>query len=122
MDRLFLGIGALSALVGVAAGAFGAHGLKSRLDAEMLTIFEVAVRYQMYHAFGLIAVAWAHTRWPVSAVTAAGWLFVAGTLLFSGSLYLLSLTGLRWLGAITPLGGLAFLAGWACIAWAAWRA
>ncbi|HEU4387461.1 MAG TPA: DUF423 domain-containing protein [Blastocatellia bacterium] len=121
MERMFFAIGAVSALIGVAAGAFGAHSLKARLDAEMLSIFEVAVRYQMYHAFGLIGVAWAHTRWPVGAVTIAGWLFVIGTLLFSGSLYALSLSGVRWLGAITPLGGLAFLVGWACLAWAAWK-
>ena len=122
MERVFFAIGAVTALIGVAAGAFGAHGLKNRLDPEMLSVFEVAVRYQMYHAFGLIAVAWAYTRWPVAAVTASGWLFIAGTLLFSGSLYVMSLTGLRWLGAITPLGGLAFLLGWACLTWGAWRA
>jgi uncharacterized membrane protein YgdD (TMEM256/DUF423 family) len=121
MDRLFFAIGAASAFVGVAAGAFGAHALKSRLDPEMLTIFEVGVRYQMYHAFGLLAAAWAFTRWPSAALTAGGWLFAAGTVIFSGSLYLLSFTGLRWLGAITPIGGVAFLAGWLCLAWAAWR-
>ncbi len=123
MERLFFVIGAASALAGVAAGAFGAHGLRARLDAEMLSAFEVGVRYQMYHAFALVATAWALARWPASAsiFTAGGWLFVAGTLLFSGSLYALSLSGLRWLGAITPLGGLAFLAGWLCLAWGAWR-
>lgn len=122
MDRVFFIIGALSAFAAVAAGAFGAHGLKSRLSAEMLTIFETGARYQMYHAFALLAAAWAQSRWPGTSVVTGGWLFVAGTLLFSGSLYLLSLTGLRWLGAITPFGGLAFLAGWLCLAWAAWRA
>lgn len=123
MERTFFIIGALSAFVGVAAGAFGAHALKERLSAEMLAIFEVGVRYQMYHALGLFAAAWAAARWPgATAVVACGWLFVAGTLIFSGSLYILSLTGLRWLGAITPLGGGAFLAGWLCLAWAAWRA
>ncbi len=121
MERVFFTVGCLSALVGVAAGAFGAHALKSRLDAEMLTVFEVGVRYQMYHAFALIAAAWAYTRWPGTLVATSGWLFVAGTLLFSGSLFILSLTGLRWLGAITPLGGLAFLAGWLCLAWACWK-
>ena len=118
MERVFFAAGAVSAFVAVAAGAFGAHGLKSRLSAEMLDTFEVGARYQMYHALALLAVAWAQTRWPGGAATWAGWLFLAGTLLFSGSLYLLSLTGLRWLGAITPLGGLAFLAGWLCLAWA----
>lgn len=120
MDRTFFAIGALLALVGVAAGAFGAHGLKSRLEPEMLAVFEVGVRYHMYHALALLAAAWAWTRWPGSLVAASGWLFVVGIVIFSGSLYLLSLTGVRWLGAITPLGGVAFLAAWACLAWAAW--
>ena len=121
MDRTFFLIGALSAFVGVAAGAFGAHGLKDRLGAEMLAVYEVGVRYQMYHAFALIAAAWAQTRWPGSLTSASGWLFVAGTIIFSGSLYALSLTGQRWLGAITPIGGLAFLAGWLCLAGACWK-
>ncbi|MDQ4120771.1 MAG: DUF423 domain-containing protein [Acidobacteriota bacterium] len=118
-ERLFLALGAISALIGVAAGAFGAHGLKSRLSAEMLVIFETGVRYQMYHAFALLVVAWASSRFPGSLLSTAGWLFVIGTLLFSGSLYILSLTETRWLGAITPLGGVAFLGGWLCLAWAA---
>jgi uncharacterized membrane protein YgdD (TMEM256/DUF423 family) len=121
MDRLFFLIGALSAFAGVAAGAFGAHGLKERLSAEMLAVFETGVRYQMYHAFALLAAAWAADRWPGALTSAAGWLFVAGTLVFSGSLYALSLTGQRWLGAITPAGGLAFLAGWLCLAAACWK-
>jgi uncharacterized membrane protein YgdD (TMEM256/DUF423 family) len=121
MDRTFFLIGALSAFVGVAAGAFGAHGLKDRLSAEMLAVYEVGVRYQMYHAFALIAAAWAQTRWPGSLTSASGWLFLAGTIIFSGSLYALSLTGQRWLGAITPIGGLAFLAGWLCLAGACWK-
>jgi uncharacterized membrane protein YgdD (TMEM256/DUF423 family) len=122
MDRVFLAIGALSALIGVAAGAFGAHSLRERLSADLLAIFETGARYQMYHAFALIVVAWAQTRWPGALLTTSGWLFVAGTLLFSGSLYLLSLTGVRWLGAITPLGGVAFLTGWLLLAWTALRA
>ncbi|HEY0006278.1 MAG TPA: DUF423 domain-containing protein [Pyrinomonadaceae bacterium] len=121
MDRIFFAIGCVSALIGVAAGAFGAHGLKSRLGAEMLTTFEVGARYQMYHAFALIVAAWAQTRWPGMLTTASGWLFLAGTILFSGSLYLLSLSGARWLGAITPLGGAAFLAGWLCLLGAVWK-
>ena len=121
MDRTFFLIGALSAFVGVAAGAFGAHGLKSRLSEDLLAVFETGVRYQMYHAFALVAAAWAASRWPGGLTTAAGWLFVAGTVVFSGSLYALSLTGQRWLGAITPLGGLAFLAGWLCLAAACWK-
>jgi uncharacterized membrane protein YgdD (TMEM256/DUF423 family) len=121
MDRTFFMIGALSAFVGVAAGAFGAHGLKARLSEEMLATFEVGVRYQMYHAFALVAAAWGCSRWPGSLTSAAGWLFVAGTIIFSGSLYLLSLTGQRWLGAVTPFGGLAFLAGWLCLAAGCWK-
>src|ERR671919_188534 len=121
MERVFFIAGAVSALVGVAVGAFGAHGLKNRLDAEALAVFEVGVRYQMYHAFALIAAAWVWSRWPGTLAVAGGWLFVAGTLLFSGSLYALSLTGVRWLGAITPLGGVAFLAGWAALAIGVWR-
>ena len=121
MDRLFLALGSVSALIGVALGAFAAHGLKERLAPELLATFEVGVRYQMYHAFALIAVAWACTRWPGALVTASGWLFVAGTLLFSGSLYALCISGEKWLGAVTPAGGLALLAGWLCLAWGAWQ-
>jgi len=121
MDRLFFLIGALSAFVGVAAGAFGAHGLKSRLSEDLLAVFETGVRYQMYHAFALVAAAWAAGRWPGALANASGWLFLAGTVIFSGSLYALSLTGQRWLGAVTPLGGLAFLAGWLCLAAACWK-
>lgn len=121
MVRTFFIIGALSACAGVAAGAFGAHGLKTRLSPEMLSVFEVGVRYQMYHAFALMAAAWAQTRWPSSLIALGGWLFVIGTALFSGSLYLLSLSGMHWPGMITPLGGLAILAGWICMAWAVWR-
>lgn len=117
--RLFFVLGALSACLAVSLGAFGAHALKGRLGPDLLATFEVGVRYQMYHALGLLAVAWAHTRWPGTATLAAGWLFVVGTLLFSGTLYLLALTGTRWLGAITPIGGVAFLLGWLCLAWSA---
>jgi uncharacterized membrane protein YgdD (TMEM256/DUF423 family) len=121
VDRLFWSLGALSACLAVAAGAFGAHGLRARLTPELLAVFETGARYQMYHALGLLAVAWAANRWPGGLVGWAGWLFVAGTVLFSGSLYALALTGVRWLGAITPLGGVAFLAGWLCLALAARR-
>jgi uncharacterized membrane protein YgdD (TMEM256/DUF423 family) len=119
---VFVALGAISALLAVAAGAFGAHALRDRLAADRLAVFETAARYQMYHALALLAAGWAVGRWPGGAAVAAGWLFVAGTLVFSGSLYLLTLTGARWLGAITPLGGLAFILGWAALAWAALRA
>lgn len=121
MDRLFFTLGSLSGFLAVALGAFGAHALKTRLDANLLAVFEVGVRYQLTHALALLAVAWAQTRWPGGVLNASGWLFVVGTVLFSGSLYAMSLTGARWLGAITPIGGLAWLAAWLCLAWAAWR-
>jgi uncharacterized membrane protein YgdD (TMEM256/DUF423 family) len=116
MDRTFLLIGASLAFLGVAFGAFGAHALRSRLSPEMLTVFETGVRYQMYHAFGVLIVAAAighlgNTR----LLAAAGWTFSAGIVLFSGSLYALALTGLGILGAVTPIGGLLFLVGWACL-------
>jgi uncharacterized membrane protein YgdD (TMEM256/DUF423 family) len=115
VDRLFFALGSASALVAVAAGAFGAHGLRARLTPDLLAVFETGARYQMYHALALLAVGWAAIRWPGPWPLRAGWLFVAGTLLFSGSLYALALSGVRWLGAITPVGGVAFLAGWACL-------
>lgn len=120
MERVFVTLGAAIAGIGVAAGAFGAHALRKRLAGDMLAIFEVAVRYQMYHALALLAIAWGMNRWSATLMATGGWLFVLGTLLFSGSLYLLSLTGKRWLGAITPLGGVALLAGWVCVIWAVW--
>lgn len=117
MARFWWIAGSLLAGLGVAAGAFGAHGLKSRLSPELLPVFETAVRYQMYHALGLLAVAVATDRWPEGNFQAAGWLLLAGILVFSGSLYALCLTGIRALGAITPIGGLCFLAGWVLLAW-----
>ena len=119
MDRFFFLSGAIAAFIAVALGAFGAHSLRTKLSPDMLNIFEVGVRYQMYHAFGLIAVAWATTRWPEANLNAAGWAFIVGIVIFSGSLYLLSITDARWLGAITPIGGLAFIAGWIALAVAA---
>lgn len=121
MDRRFFLFGACSAFLAVAAGAFGAHALRTHLSPDLLVLFDTGARYQMYHALALLAVAWAASRWPGVAVRTAGWAFVAGTVLFSGSLYALALTGERWLGAITPLGGAAFLAGWAALAISAWR-
>jgi uncharacterized membrane protein YgdD (TMEM256/DUF423 family) len=122
VSRAFFVAGALSAGVSAALGAFAAHGLRGRLTPEQLATFEVAVRYQMYHALALLAVAWAASRWSSGAIGAAGILFVAGTVIFSGSLYLLVFTGHRWLGAVTPVGGLAFILGWLVLAWAAWTA
>jgi uncharacterized membrane protein YgdD (TMEM256/DUF423 family) len=116
MDRVFLGLGAMSGFVAVAAGAFGAHALRDRLSAEYLAVFETAARYQMYHALALLAVALLLSLRPSGTLQWAGWLFVVGTTLFCGSLYALALTGTRWLGAITPLGGIAFLAGWIFLA------
>lgn len=121
MDRLFIIIGALSGGIGVAAGAFGAHALRARLEPRMLEVFETGARYQMYHAIAMLAAAWIVTRFPGALSNASGWLFLAGTLLFSGSLYAMALTGVRALGAITPLGGICFIAGWACLALAAMR-
>ena len=117
MDRTFLLIGAVFGFLGVALGAFGAHALKTRLSPELLVVFETGVRYQMYHAFAVLIVAAAigHIGTTRLLVT-AGWFFVAGILLFSGSLYVLALTGVGILGAITPVGGLLFLIGWACLA------
>ncbi len=109
----------MAGFLGVALGAFAAHGLKATLEPQLLAVFETGVRYQMYHAFALFAAAWGWTRWQTRAFAIGGALFVAGIVIFSGSLYLLAFTGLRWLGAITPLGGLAFLAGWLCLAWGA---
>ena len=123
MTNRFLLPGSVLALLAVAAGAFGAHALRDRLTPDMLSVFETAARYQMYHALALIALDRVGSAGPAaSAIKAAGWLFVAGIMVFSGSLYLLVFSGLTWLGAITPIGGLAFMGGWACLAVAAIRA
>jgi len=113
--------GAWSGALGVALGAFGAHGLKSRVDAAGIAIWETAARYHVIHALALLATAWACDRWPGTTANGAGWLFLAGTVLFSGSLYALTLTGVRALGAITPVGGVCFIAGWVLLALAAMR-
>ena len=118
LDRLLIATGAVSAFLGVALGAFGAHGLRRRLSADMLAVFEIGVRYQLVHALALLGAGAAAARLAPGALAAAGILFVVGSLVFSGSLYVLALSGRKWLGAITPLGGLALLAGWACLAWA----
>jgi uncharacterized membrane protein YgdD (TMEM256/DUF423 family) len=120
-DRHLTLIAALNLFVAVGAGAFGAHGLKRILSPEMLVVWQTAVTYQMVHALGLLAVALLGARFGSPALSAAGILMIAGIVMFSGSLYLLALTGMRWLGPITPLGGAAFLAAWLLVAWAAWR-
>jgi len=110
-------LGAVNAAVAVAAGAFGAHGLRERLDARMLEIFETGARYQMYHALAIVLCGAIATR----GAQQAGWILQAGIVVFSGSLYALALTGTKGLGAITPIGGLAFIAGWIWLAWTAYR-
>jgi uncharacterized membrane protein YgdD (TMEM256/DUF423 family) len=122
VDKVWFVTGAALALVGVGLGAFGAHALRVRLSVDALAVFETGVRYQMYHAIALLAVAFAVQRWGGGLTNWAGALFAAGILLFSGSLYALALSGARAFGAITPLGGVAFLAGWACLGLAALRA
>jgi uncharacterized membrane protein YgdD (TMEM256/DUF423 family) len=115
MTRTFLFVGALAGATGVGLGAFGAHGLRGRLSPDMLAVFETGVRYQMYHALAILSVAALIGRVDSRLLPAAGWAFTAGIVLFSGSLYALALSGVSILGAITPLGGIAFLAGWACL-------
>ncbi len=124
MDRTFVIVAALFGFTGVAAGAFGAHALRDHLTPGDLEIFETAVRYQLVHAVALLGVAAAWARWPSVAPTIAlaGWSMVAGVVIFAGSLYILVGTGVRGLGAVTPFGGLALLAGWAALAWAVFRA
>lgn len=120
--RRMLTLAALAGALAVMTGAFGAHALKARLTPDLLTVWQTAVQYHFWHALalGLIGVLGLH--WPDSrALRVAGWLMVAGLLLFSASLYALALTGLRGLGAVTPLGGLAFIGGWLALAWAVWR-
>ena len=119
MDRTFLLIGALAGFTGVTLGAFGAHALRGRLSPEMLVVFETGVRYQMYHALAIIAIGLIVTRMGGWLIVSAGWLMTAGIVLFSGSLYVLAFTGVTLFGAITPIGGVAFLLGWACLALAA---
>jgi len=120
--KLFFTLGSVFAALAVVLGAFGAHALRASLSAEDLATFEIGVRYQMYHALGLFVVAWAATQLESTTVTMAGWTFVLGIVVFSGSLYALVLSGQRWLGAITPIGGVAFIVGWGLLAWSALRA
>ena len=123
MPKTFLILGAINAFLCVAIGAFGAHGLKENLSTEMLAVYQTAVQYHFYHALGLVAVGLVLLHFPKSApVALSGWMMLAGIVLFSGSLYVLSLTGVRWLGAVTPFGGVAFLLAWALLAYGVWDA
>lgn len=117
MERTVFALGSALAALGVALGAFGAHTLKTLIAPEMLAVFETGVRYQMIHALGLLALAWAISHWPDRRLTTPAWMLLVGTLIFSGSLELLAVTGVRWLGAITPLGGVLLIAGWILTAW-----
>jgi uncharacterized membrane protein YgdD (TMEM256/DUF423 family) len=120
MDKTFLLLASILGALAVALGAFGAHALEGRLSADLLSIYETGVRYHFYHALALLGVVAVLSRWPDSgAAVAAGWLFVIGIVIFSGSLYVLAFTGIRWMGAITPIGGVAFIAGWLCLVWVA---
>jgi len=121
MPKTFFLLGCIFSFLGVAIGAFGAHALKQKLSPDMLQVFEVGVRYQMYHAFALFVVAWAMHAWNLSGAGASGWWFATGILLFSGSLYALAVSGLPWLGAITPVGGACFLFGWLWLGWCVWK-
>lgn len=122
MERLFYICAGVAAFLGVGLDAVAAHGLKSRMPPDMVGVFETALRYQMYHAFGLFAVAWGLTRWRHRAISVAGILFIIGMLLFCGSIYVHALTGVTWLSPLTPLGGTALLTAWLCLAVGAWRA
>jgi len=114
-------LGGLFGALAVVAGAFGAHGLRGRLSPDLLAVFETGARYQMYHALALLGVAILLERRPSAPLSAAGWCFAGGTLVFSGSLYLLALTGALWWGAVTPLGGVALIVGWGLVAYGLWR-
>jgi len=120
-ERLFSAAGALLAAISVISGAFGAHMLKGRLSPDLLASFETGARYQMYHALALFAAAWAYSRFPCPSIQIAGFLFIAGTLVFSGSLYVLTLSGMRWWGAVTPFGGTALILGWILLFWGFWK-
>ena len=120
--KLFMVLGALNAFLSVLFGAFGAHALKTRLSVEMMSVYHTGNQYHFYHALGLLLVGVIATQLPESALLrSSGWLMQAGIVLFSGSLYVLAISGVRWLGAITPIGGLAFLTAWLLLAMAVWR-
>jgi uncharacterized membrane protein YgdD (TMEM256/DUF423 family) len=114
-------IAGLLGAAGVGLGAFGAHALRARVDERLLEVWNTGVRYHLVHVLAMLAVAWALDRWPGPAARAAACCVLAGIVVFSGSLYLMVLSGHRWLGAVTPIGGIALIAGWLLLAWAAWR-
>ena len=121
--KLFVSLGALAAALGVALGAFGAHALKARLSADMLAVWQTAVQYHLWHALGLVAIGILAQHLPESGpLRLAGWLMLAGIVLFSGSLYVLAASGVRWVGAVTPFGGACFIVGWVALAYAVLRA
>lgn len=116
-SRIFAVIGAIWGLTAVVLGAFGAHALRTRLEPTLLEAFETGVRYQMYHALALFAVAWALTQYSGTALQLSGWFIFAGSVIFSGSLYVLAISGTRWWGAVTPIGGVAMIMGWGLLGW-----
>jgi len=116
MSNVFIGLGALSAFISVAAGAFGAHALKQVLDTDMLAVYHTAVDYQFFHSIGLIVIGALHKISPRRSHSIAAWAMLAGIIIFSGSLYILSISGIKWLGMITPIGGVCFLAAWLIVA------
>lgn len=123
MNNLFLVLAGINGLIAVSLGAFAAHGLKSMLGPDLLATFQTGVQYHMYHSLALLAVGILVLQFPAqTGLRIAGFLFLAGIVIFSGSLYVLALSGIRWLGAITPIGGVAFLAGWALLAWSMLKA
>ena len=123
MERTFFILGSLLGALSVGLGAFGAHALRDRVEASLLANYQTGVTYMFFHALALFAVVLALGKWPASNLPVwSGWLFVVGIVFFSGSLFLMAFTGMRWLGAITPIGGVAFIAGWLLLAWTAWQA
>ena len=122
MDRIFFIFGSVLGALSVALGVFGAHAVRGRIEESLLANYQTGVTYMFFHALALFVVVLAVTRWPQSNLPGiAGWLFVAGIVFFSGSLFLMAFTGTRWLGAVTPIGGVAFIVGWGLLAWTAWR-
>ena len=122
MAKLFITLASLSGMLAVTFGAFGAHALRDKLDGDLMRVFETAVQYHFYHSLALLAVGVIALNQPQTVMLkSAGWLFLLGIAVFSGSLYILAITGIKWLGAVTPLGGLAFIAGWACLAAVGWK-